>query len=164
MQEALRWVVAGFIILNAVSGGLLAFRAVGLKRRARIELGMPAVNAVLASMPWPLVGLWLASMALFLASGALLVFAEPGAIPAFVVALALNLLVVRKAHAAIYGRSAAGGQLLTSCLLFGMLFLARNGVGIAPGPSQPPRAVDHTHAPEGARHEVHGDLSGRPGS
>ena len=67
-MQALRWVVAAFIILNAISGGLLALRAVVLKRRARIEVGMPRVNVLLASLPWPLVGLWLVSMALFLTS------------------------------------------------------------------------------------------------
>ena len=159
-MQALWWVIAGFIVLNAFSGGLLAIRAAIIKRRARIEPGMPAVNAVLASIPTPLVAIWLVSMALFIASAALLVFEEPGAAAAFVTALGLNLVVAWKAHAAIYGRSAAGGQLLTSCLLFGMLFLARNGVGIpSNGSSQPGRVSDHTHAPEGARHEVHGDLS-----
>ena len=92
-MQALRWVVAAFIILNAVSGGLLALRAVALKRRARIDLGMPRVNVLLASLPWPLVGLWLASMTLFLASALLLVLGEPAAVVAFVVALSLNLAV-----------------------------------------------------------------------
>jgi hypothetical protein len=128
-MQALRWVVAAFIILNALSGGLLALRAVVLKRRARIDLGMPRVNMVLASLPWPLVGLWLASMTLFLASALLLVLGEPVAVAAFVVALSLNLAVVWKAHAAIYGKSSSRGQLLTSCVLFGMLFLAVNGAG-----------------------------------
>ena len=160
-----RWLIAGFIILNAFSGGLLAVRAAVLKRRARIEPGMPAVNAVLASIPWPLVGLWLASMALFLASAALLLLAEPGAGAAFVTALALNLAVAWRAHTAIYGHSATSGRLLTSCLLFGMLFLARNGVGLVPlDPTRAPRAADPTHTSEGARHEVHGDFPGGPGA
>jgi hypothetical protein len=143
-MQALRWLVAGFIILNAVSGGLLALRAVVIKRRARIDIGMPAVNALLASVPWPLVGLWLASMTLFLASALLLVLVEPAAVAVFVLALALDLAVVWKAHAAIYGRG-SGGALLTRCLLFGMLFLAGNGVFRAT-----PAGSPHTGPPSGA--------------
>ena len=130
-MEWLRWVVAGFIVLNAISGGLLAFRAARLKRRERIEPDMPAVNALLASIPAPLVYIWLASMALFLASAVLLVLAEPAAVAAFILALTLNLLVVWKAHEAIYGANPGGGQILTRCVLFGMLCLAGHGAWAA---------------------------------
>jgi hypothetical protein len=126
-MQWLRWVVAGFIILNAISGGLLALRAAILKRRARLEPDMPAVNALLASIPGPLVGIWLASMTIFFTSAVLLVLAEPAAVAAFTLALTLNLLVVWKAHEAIYGRSSGAGQILTRCVLFGMLFLAGHG-------------------------------------
>ena len=128
-MEWLRWVIAGFIVLNAISGGLLALRAAILKRRARLEPDMPAVNALLASIPGPLVGIWIASMALFLASAVLLVLMEPAAVAAFILALTLNLLVVWKAHEAIYGhgRNGNAGPILTRCVLFGMLFLAGHG-------------------------------------
>lgn len=155
-MQALRWLVAGFIILNAVSGGLLALRAVVIKRRARIEPGMPAVNALLASIPGPLVGLWLASMTLFLASALLLVLVEPAAVAVFILALALNLVVVRKAHAAIYGRRSNAGALLTSCIVFGMLFFA--GIGRSASAAEPSIVAPSPRAPAGERLEVHRHL------
>jgi hypothetical protein len=130
-MEWLRWVVAGFIVLNAISGGLLALRAVRLKRRERLEPDMPAVNALLASIPGPLVYVWLMSMTLFLASAVLLVLAEPAAVAAFILALTLNLLVVWKAHEAIYGAANGSGQILTRCVLFGLLCLAGHGAWAA---------------------------------
>jgi len=152
MMQALRWVVAGFIILNAVSGVLLALRAVVLKRRARIELDMPRVNKVLASLPWPIVGFWLASMTLFLASALLLVLGEPAAVAAFVVALTLNLAVVWKAHAAIYGKDSSRGQLLTRSVLFGLLFVGGHGIWTtAQDPSNGSKARADVHADGGSR-------------
>ena len=131
-MEWLRWVVAAFIVLNAISGGLLALRAVRLKRRERLDPDMPAVNALLASIPAPLVYIWLTSMVLFVASAVLLVLAEPAAIAAFILALTLNLLVVWKAHEAIYGTAnGSSGQILTRCVLFGMLCLAGHGAWAA---------------------------------
>jgi hypothetical protein len=152
-MQALRWVVAAFIILNAISGGLLAFRAVVLKRRARIDLGMPRVNVLLASLPWPLVGLWLGSMALFLTSALLLVLGEPAAVAAFVVALTLNLAVLWKAHTAIYGKDSSRGQLLTRCVLFGLLFLSFSGVWSAPSAdsSHTARSKTSIHVQETSR-------------
>ena len=52
---------------------------------------MPAVNALLATLSWPLVTLWLASMLAFLASAVLLVLEDAAAMVTFVLALALNL-------------------------------------------------------------------------
>jgi hypothetical protein len=133
-MEWLRWVVAAFIVLNAISGGLLALRAARLKRRERLEPDMPAVNALLASIPAPLVYIWLTSMVLFVGSAVLLVLAEPAAIAAFILALTLNLLVVWKAHEAIYGNgtsNGSSGQILTRCVLFGMLCLAGHGAWAA---------------------------------
>ena len=131
-MEWLRWLVAAFIVLNAISGGLLALRAVRLKRRERLEPDMPAVNALLASIPAPLVYIWLMSMALFLTSAVLLVLTEPASVAAFILALTLNLLVVWKAHEAIYGSAnGSSGQILTRCVLFGMLCLAGHGAWAA---------------------------------
>ncbi len=107
-MQALRWVIAAFIILNAVAGALLALRAVALKRHVRVRSGKPAVNALLATLSWPLVTLWLASMLAFLASAVLLVLEDAAAMVTFVLALALNLATVWKAHEAIHGRQLEG--------------------------------------------------------
>jgi hypothetical protein len=152
-MEWLRWVVAGFIVLNAISGGLLALRAAILKRRARLDPDMPAVNALLASIPGPLVGIWIASMLLFFASAVLLVLTEPAAVAAFILALALNLLVVWKAHEAIYGSNGNASPILTRCVLFGMLFLAGHGAWSASAdhPSVLAALKHSQHISEGAR-------------
>ncbi len=126
-MQALRWVIAAFIIVNAVSGVLLALRAVALKRHARVG-GKPAVNALLASLSWPLVGLWLASMAAFLGSAVLLILREPAALVTFVLALTLNLAMLWKAHEEVSGRNTRTGEMLSRCVLFGLLFLAGNGI------------------------------------
>jgi hypothetical protein len=124
---ALRSVIAGFIILNALSGVLLALRAVALKRRPRSS-SRSAVNALLASLSWPLVMLWIGSMTAFLASAVFLILGEPAALVTFVLALTLNLAMLWKAHEEIHGRSSRTGEMLSRCVLFGLLFLAGNGI------------------------------------
>ena len=126
-MQGLRWVLAVFITFNAVTGILLALRAVVLKRRAHVHV-RPAVNALLASLSWPLVGFWLASMMLFLASAVLLIVSDPAAMVTFVLALAVNLATVWKAHEEISGRNSGTGEMLSRCLLFGLLFVGGNGV------------------------------------
>ena len=151
-MQALRWVIAAFIILNAVSGGLLALRAIALKRSGGVAEERRAVNALLASLSWPLVGLWLASMATFLASALLLVLAEPAAMVAFVLALTLNLALVWKAHEAISGKNTRAGEILSRCLLFGLLFAAGNGIwSTRPDSGLASRPRADTHTQEGAR-------------
>ena len=125
---ALRWVIAGFIMLNALSGVLLALRAVALKRRPREASGRSAVNALLASLSWPLIGLWIASMTAFLASALFLILVSPAALVTFLLALTLNLAMLWKAHEEINGRSSRMGEMLSRCVLFGLLFLAGNGI------------------------------------
>ena len=151
-MQALRWVIAAFIILNAVSGVLLALRAVALKRSG-VAGGGRAVNSLLASLSWPLVGLWLASMTTFLASALLLVLAEPAAMVAFVLALALNLALVWKAHEAINGgKNTRAGEILSRCLLFGLLFAAGNGIwATGPDSALASRPRVDTQTQEGAR-------------
>jgi len=150
-MQALRWVIAAFIILNAVAGVLLALRAVALKRHVRVRSGMPAVNALLATLSWPLVTLWLASMTAFLASAVLLVLEDPAAMVTFVLALALNLATVWKAHEAIHGGSSRAGEILSRCVLFGLLFLAGNGIWAAPSDAAIPRGRADTHTQGGFR-------------
>jgi hypothetical protein len=130
-MQALRWVIAIFISLNAVTGILLAIRAVALKRRAQVHV-RPAVNALLATLSWPLVGLWVASMTLFLVSAVLLIVSDPAAMVTFVLALVLNLATVWKAHEEVNGSSSRAGEILSRCILFGLLFLLGNGVWSAP--------------------------------
>ena len=127
---ALRWLIAGFIALNALSGVLLALRAVALKRRPRVA-SRTAVNALLASLSWPLVGLWIGSMAAFLASAVFLILAEPAALVTFLLALTLNLAMLWKAHEEVNGRGSRTGEMLSRCVLFGLLFLAGNGIRAA---------------------------------
>ena len=101
---------------------------------------MPAVNALLHILSWPLVTLWLASMLAFLASAVLLVLGDAAAMVTFVLALALNLATVWKAHEAIHGNSSKAGEMLSRCLLFGLLFVGGNGIWTtAHDPSQGPK-------------------------
>ncbi len=152
MQAALRWVIAVFISLNAVTGILLALRAVALKRRSRIHV-RPAVNALLAALSWPLVGLWLASMTLFLASAVLLIVSDPAAMVTFVLALALNLATVWKAHEEVNGKNTRACEMLSRCVLFGLLFVGGNGIWpTAHDPSHGPRSRADLHADGGSRH------------
>ena len=151
-MQPLRWVIAAFILLNALSGCLLALRAVALKRRPRTSGGRPAVNALLASLSWPLVGLWIASMAAFLASGVLLVLGEPAALVAFVLGLTLNLAMLWKAHEEMSGRDARAGDLLSRCVLFGLLFIGGNGIWNAShDPGHGPRVPPSLYADGGSR-------------
>jgi hypothetical protein len=144
---ALRWVIAVFIALNALSGVLLALRAVALKRRPQTVSGKSAVNALLASLSWPLVGLWIASMTAFLASAVFLILAEPAALVTFVLALTLNLAMLWKAHEEINGRSSRTGEMLSRCVLFGLLFLAGNGIRASLSePHAGSRLQTHAHA------------------
>lgn len=122
-MQVLRWLIAGFIGLNAVSGVAVAFRAALKKRR------LGGAGAVEGRRPWispapGLWGLWIASMAMFLASAVLLVLVEPAAGVAFGLGLVLNLAVVWKVHDAIEGQPSGAAEKLTSGLLFGLLFLA----------------------------------------
>jgi hypothetical protein len=150
-MQALRWVIAVFISLNAITGILLALRAVALKRRARVHV-RPAVNALLATLSWPLVGFWLASMTVFLVSAVLLVVSNPAAMVTFVLALALNLATVWKAHEEINGRNSGAGEMLSRCLLFGLLFIGGNGIWpAAHDPSHGPRSRADLHADGGSR-------------
>ena len=161
-MQALRWVIAAFIILNAVAGVLLALRAVALKRHVRVRSGMPAVNALLATLSWPLVTLWLASMTAFLASAVLLVLGDAAAMVTFVLALALNLATVWKAHEAIHGGSSKAGEILSRCVLFGLLFLAGNGSGRRP-PTRRLRGRGRIRRMEASDLDVHRNLPRRPG-
>ena len=149
---AFRWVIAGFIILNALSGVLLALRAVALKRRPQAASGRSAVNALLASLSWPLVGLWLASMAAFLASALFLILAQPAALVTFMLALTLNLAMLWKAHEEVNGRSSRTGEMLSRCVLFGLLFLAGNGIRVVSNETGgTPRIHPDVHADGGSR-------------
>lgn len=150
-MQALRCVIAGFIILNGISGVLLALRAVALKQKASVRSGRSGVNVLLASLSWPLVGLWIASMTFFLVSAVLLVMVEPAAMVAFVLALTLNLAVVWKAHEAMNGGSSRAGEVLSRCLLFGFLFLAGNGIWATHEPPLGTRAKADTYLQEQAR-------------
>ena len=150
-MQAFRWVIAAFIILNAVAGVLLALRAVALKRHVPVRSGMPAVNALLATLSWPLVALWLASMLAFLASAALLVLEDAAAMVTFVLALALNLATVWKAHEAMHGNSSKSGEMLSRCVLFGLLFVGGNGIWTsAHDASQGPKVRADVHTDGGA--------------
>jgi hypothetical protein len=150
-MQPLRWVIAVFIGLNAVTGILLALRAVALKRRARIHV-RPAVNALLATLSWPLVGLWLASMTLFLASAVLLVVSDPAAMVTFVLALVVNLATVWKAHEQVHGKSSSAGEMLSRSILFGLLFIGGNGILPTPHePSHGSRSRADQHADGGLR-------------
>jgi hypothetical protein len=150
-MQALRWGIAVFITLNAVTGILMALRAVGLKRRTLVHV-RPAVNALLASLSWSFVGFWLASMTLFLASAVLLVFSDPAATVTFLLALAVNLATVWKAHEEISGGDSRAGELLSRSLLFGLLFLGGQGIWPAsPGPSHGARLGADQHADGGSR-------------
>jgi hypothetical protein len=150
-MQAVRWGIAVFITLNAVAGILMALRAVALKRRTHVHV-RPAVNALLASLSWPLVGFWLASMTLFLASAVLLVFSDPAATVTFILALAVNLATVWKAHEEISGRDSRSAELLSRTLLFGLLFLGGQGIWPAsPGSSHGSRTGWDQHTDGGSR-------------
>ena len=150
-MQGLRWVIAVFIGLNAVTGILLALRAVALKRQPEIHV-RPAVNALLASLSWPLVGFWLASMTLFLASAVLLIVSDPAATVTFMLALAVNLATVWKAHEEIDGRNSRAGEMLSRCLLFGLLFIGGNSAWpTGHDPANGARTRADLHADGGSR-------------
>jgi hypothetical protein len=70
----------------------------------------------------------------------------------FVLALALNLATVWKAHEEINGRNSGAGELLSRGVLFGLLFIGGNGIWpAAHDPSHGPRSRAGVHADGGSR-------------
>ncbi|HEY1251631.1 MAG TPA: hypothetical protein VGH97_10605 [Thermoanaerobaculia bacterium] len=152
MTEFLRWIVGAFILGNAIWGVIQALRVARRKLAAGRVAGPRSADAVLESLTWPLVTLWISSLVLFVTSAVLVVLAKAAAIPAFLVAFLVDALVFwhaqRRAAGAAYGARAS----LTRCVLFGLIAVASLGGG-------PPPPSPHASGPEAAEHE-----GGRRGS
>jgi hypothetical protein len=129
-MHLIRWAVAGFFLLNAVYGSVLAFRAMGRRLAGRVPSDVRQLppEAVFSRMPWRLMTLWIAAMALFVASAALLVLERPEALLTYIAALLLDLRVVRVVQSSLRGISLETRDRIASRLLFGLLFTGGGSV------------------------------------
>jgi hypothetical protein len=147
VTESIRWIIGAFILLNAIGG---AVQAVGVARRKlaarRIRWPRP-VDAILETLSWPLLALWLSALALFCASSILLVEANAATGPAFVAAFLLDALVFWRVQRRAAGSAYTARERLTRYVLFGWLAVAILGGRPLPDPFAPsppnPDRVSH---------------------
>jgi hypothetical protein len=120
-MDVLRFLIAGFILLNTLLAAISAIRVVALK--VRLDAGRPdPAEAVIAGMSWPVLSLWIGSMALLAASAVLLIQGSALALATFFAALVLDGTVFWTAQRSVRGESPATRERLTGYLLFGLPF------------------------------------------
>jgi hypothetical protein len=127
MTEAFRWIIGAFIALNAIWGAGPALRVARRKRAVRRLAGPRPVDAVLESLSWPLIVLWLASLVLFLASAVLLVLARPATVVVFLSAFLLDAVVFWVAQRRAAGAALQARETITRQILFGLHAVASLG-------------------------------------
>jgi hypothetical protein len=150
MTEAFRWFIGAFIGLNAIWGVLPALRLAKRKRAVERRAGPRPVDAVLESLSWPMVVLWILSLVLFLASAVLLVLARPAAVVLFLSAFLLDAAAFWGAQRRAAGAAFRARQALTRQILFGLLAVASLGEGPA-SREEFPRPPDNLLSHRGRR-------------
>jgi hypothetical protein len=151
MAEALRGIIGGFILWNAIWGAVAAIRVARRKRATARIAGPRPVDPVLESLSWPLVVLWLSTLVLFVASAVLLVLASPATVVVFLSAFLLDAIVFWGAQRRAVGAAFGARQSLTRLLLFGLLAVASLGEQSRPhsyAPA-PPDGVQHDRGRRG---------------
>jgi len=127
MAEAFRWIVGAFIGWNAIWGVVPALRLARRKRAVERLAGPRPLDAVLESLSWPMIVLWLSSLVLFLASAVLLILAKPATVAVFLSAFLLDAVVFWGAQRRAAGAAFRARQILTRHVLFGLLAVASLG-------------------------------------
>ncbi|HEY4228917.1 MAG TPA: hypothetical protein VGO79_02030 [Thermoanaerobaculia bacterium] len=127
MTEAFRWIIGTFIGLNAIWGTVSALRLARRKRAVKRLAGPRPLDAVLESLSWPMIVLWLSSLVLFLASAVLLVLAKPATVVVFLSAFLLDAVVFWGAQRRAAGAAFRARQSLTRQILFGLLAVVSLG-------------------------------------
>lgn len=137
MTEAFRWSIGTFILLNAIWGAAPAIRVARRKLAVPRIVGPRPVDPLVESLSWPLVVLWLASLALFVASAVLLALAQPATVAVFFSAFLLDAVVFWGAQRRAVGAAFEARQRLTRQLLFGLLAVGSLGGHALPHPHTP---------------------------
>jgi len=127
MAEAFRWIVGAFIGWNAIWGAVPALRLARRKRAVESLAGPRPLDAVLESLSWPMIVLWLSSLVLFLASAVLLVLAKTATVVVFLSAFLLDAVVFWGAQRRAAGAAFQARQAITRQILFGLHAVASLG-------------------------------------
>ena len=150
MTETFRWIIGAFIGLNAIWGLVPSLRLAQRKRAVERLAGPRPVDAVLESLSWPMIVLWICSLVLFLASAVLLVLASPATVVLFLAAFLLDAAAFLGAQRRAAGAAFRARQALTRQILFGLLAVTRLGEGPA-SREEFPRPPDNLLAEGGRR-------------
>jgi hypothetical protein len=153
MADSLRWIVGAFIFVNAVWGVVLALRVAARKLDAGRRVGPRVADAVLDSLSWPLVALWLLALALFVTSAVLLVLAKAAAVLALLGGFLLDAIAFWRAQRRATGATHGARERLTHYVLFGLLAVANLGSRPLPAPPHGPGGPGPTVSGLGIEHD-----------